>query len=91
LVDLGDTWMTDKHHPDYTSALNQYQAQRYYFGTLCKSSSLFLTLGNHDGEASPQQKIPQPLVHGQLQPERNIILIRSPMGFIQATNKRKMG
>lgn len=56
LVDLGDTWMTDKHHPDYTSSLNQYLAQRYYFGTLCKSSSLFLTLGNHDGEASPQQK-----------------------------------
>lgn len=56
LVDLGDTWMTDKHHPDYTATLNQYQAQRYYFGTLCTSSSLFLTLGNHDGEASPQQK-----------------------------------
>lgn len=55
LVDLGDTWMTDKHHPDYTSSLNQYLAQRYYFGTLCKSSSLFLTLGNHDGEGSPKQ------------------------------------
>jgi predicted phosphodiesterase len=48
-VDLGDTFMTEKHHtPD--SALPQYLAQRYYFGQLCSSAPLFLVLGNHDGE-----------------------------------------
>lgn len=51
LIDLGDTWMTDKYRNDYKESHKQYIAQRYYFGTLCKSSSLFLTLGNHDGES----------------------------------------
>lgn len=56
LVDLGDTWMTDKYRTDYKASLKQYIAQRYYFGTVCNSSSLFLTLGNHDGESSQQKK-----------------------------------
>ena len=56
LVDLGDTWMTDKYRIDYKASLKQYIAQRYYFGTVCNSSSLFLTLGNHDGESSQQKK-----------------------------------
>jgi hypothetical protein len=56
LIDLGDTWMTDKYHPDYKESLKQYIAQRYYFGSLCKSSSLFLTLGNHDGESGQELK-----------------------------------
>lgn len=56
LVDLGDTWMTDKYRPDYKESLKQYIAQRYYFGSLCKSSSLFLTLGNHDGESGQALK-----------------------------------
>lgn len=49
LVDLGDTFMTDKY-PNYTDAHKQYLAQRYYFGLLCQSAPLFITLGNHDGE-----------------------------------------
>ncbi len=51
LVDLGDTWMTDKYRSDFRESLKQYIAQRYYFGLLCHSSPLFLTLGNHDGES----------------------------------------
>lgn len=51
LVDLGDTWMTDKYRNDFKESLKQYIAQRYYFGLLCHSSPLFLTLGNHDGES----------------------------------------
>lgn len=51
LIDLGDTWMTDKYRPDFKESLKQYIAQRYYFGLLCHSSPLFLTLGNHDGES----------------------------------------
>lgn len=51
LVDLGDTWMDDKHEPDFKSSLSQYIAQRYYFGLVGKSSPVFFTLGNHDGEA----------------------------------------
>jgi predicted phosphodiesterase len=53
-IDLGDTFMTDKYRNNYKDALNQYIAQRYYFGQLCHSSSLFLVLGNHDGESGSQ-------------------------------------
>ncbi len=56
LVDLGDTWMTDKYRTDYKDSYKQYIAQRYYFGLLGKSSSIFLTLGNHDGESGQQLK-----------------------------------
>jgi len=49
LVDLGDTFMTDKHG-SRDSAQAQYLAQRYYFGLICHSAPLFLVLGNHDGE-----------------------------------------
>ena len=50
LVDLGDTFMTNKYQP-YTAAQKQYIAQRYFFGTLAPSP-LFLVIGNHDGETS---------------------------------------
>ena len=49
-VDLGDTFMTEKH-PDRESAAKQYLAQRFYFGQTCQSVPLFLVLGNHDGES----------------------------------------
>ncbi|MFM1804282.1 MAG: hypothetical protein RL136_1161 [Planctomycetota bacterium] len=50
LVDLGDTFMTDKRGQDYERALAQYDAQRYYFGLACHAMPLFMVLGNHDGE-----------------------------------------
>ena len=50
LVDLGDTFMTDKRGQDYERALPQYDAQRHYFGLACHSMPLFMVLGNHDGE-----------------------------------------
>lgn len=49
-IDLGDTFMTEKH-PDREAAAKQYLAQRFYFGQLCASAPLFLVLGNHDGES----------------------------------------
>jgi predicted phosphodiesterase len=49
-IDLGDTFMTEKH-ASRAAALRQYIAQRYYFGQLCHSAPLFLVLGNHDGES----------------------------------------
>lgn len=49
-IDLGDTFMTDKHRGRETAAA-QYMAQRYYFGQIAASTPLFLVLGNHDGEA----------------------------------------
>lgn len=49
--DLGDTFMTDKYRENYKNAWNQYIAQRYYLGLLCKSAPLFFVQGNHDGEA----------------------------------------
>ena len=48
-VDLGDTFMSEKHATREAAAM-QYLAQRYYFGQLCRSAPLFLVLGNHDGE-----------------------------------------
>lgn len=50
-VDLGDTFMSEKH-PGRETAAKQYLAQRYYFGLLCRSAPLFLALGNHDGEGN---------------------------------------
>ncbi len=46
----GDSRSTAASHA-YRDAEAQYYAQRYYFGRLCHSAPLFLTLGNHDGEA----------------------------------------
>ena len=48
-IDLGDTFMTDKH-PSRESAASQYAAQRYHLGRIGASIPLFLALGNHDGE-----------------------------------------
>jgi predicted phosphodiesterase len=50
-IDLGDTFMTEKHE-NRENAAQQYLAQRFYFGQLCRSAPLFLVLGNHDGEDS---------------------------------------
>ena len=49
-IDLGDTFMTDKH-PTREAAAAQYLAQRDFFGLIGHSVPLFLMLGNHDGEA----------------------------------------
>ena len=49
-IDLGDTFMTEKHE-SREAAAKQYLAQRYYFGQICASAPLFFVLGNHDGES----------------------------------------
>lgn len=49
-IDLGDTFMTEKHD-SRDNAARQYLAQRYYFGRLSHTAPLFLVLGNHDGES----------------------------------------
>jgi len=48
LVDLGDTFMTDKYRDDFRASAAQYVAQRWYFGLV--RAPVFLALGNHDGE-----------------------------------------
>ena len=48
LIDLGDTFMTDKR-TDYHAAAPQYVAQRFYFGQ--SGVPVLLVPGNHDGEA----------------------------------------
>jgi hypothetical protein len=50
MIDLGDTFMTDKRGREYKAALPQYDAQRYYFSRVAHSVPLFMVLGNHDGE-----------------------------------------
>lgn len=49
-IDLGDTFMTDKH-ASREEAAKQYAAQRFHLGALGQAAPLFLVLGNHDGEA----------------------------------------
>ena len=49
LVDLGDTFMVDKY-PRFQDSVKQYNAQRYWFSRLGSQMSIFLCLGNHDGE-----------------------------------------
>jgi predicted phosphodiesterase len=51
VIDLGDTFMTDKVKP-YTDAEPQYWAQRYYLSLVGQDAPLFLVLGNHDGEGA---------------------------------------
>jgi hypothetical protein len=49
LIDLGDTFMTDKYR-DRESATRQYAAQRYWLGLVGDVAPVYLALGNHDGE-----------------------------------------
>ena len=52
VIDLGDTFMSDKVRPKTYEAIEQrYRVQRSYFSLLRHSAPLFLVLGNHDGEA----------------------------------------
>jgi predicted phosphodiesterase len=50
LIDLGDTFMNDKHRTREAISAH-YLAQRFYLGQITHSVPLFLVLGNHDGEA----------------------------------------
>jgi hypothetical protein len=56
VIDLGDTFMTDKFKP-YTAAQPQYLAQRYYMSLIGQAAPLFLVLGNHDGEGAPRGQV----------------------------------
>jgi len=59
-IDLGDTFMTEKHSlpliatvlmaPDQTTVNNRYIYERTHFGLFAHSVPLFLVNGNHDGE-----------------------------------------
>jgi predicted phosphodiesterase len=49
LVDLGDTFMSDKFQ-DYHDAAPMYPAQRYYFGLAGATTPVYLVQGNHDAE-----------------------------------------
>ncbi len=52
LIDLGDTFMTDKLPvKNKETYLNQYLEQRSFIDTAGHSVPLFLVIGNHDGEA----------------------------------------
>lgn len=50
LVDLGDTFMTEKFNRDTQDAGEDYLAHREYFGIAGASAALFLANGNHEGE-----------------------------------------
>jgi phosphodiesterase/alkaline phosphatase D-like protein len=48
-IDLGDTFMNDKH-VSRDAAAKQYLAQRYYLGMVGIAAPVFLVVGGHDGE-----------------------------------------
>jgi phosphodiesterase/alkaline phosphatase D-like protein len=50
LVDLGDTFMTEKFNPRTTNPGADYLAHRAFFGLVGASVPLFLANGNHEGE-----------------------------------------
>ncbi len=51
MVDLGDTFMSDKlSSPTYQRVMDRALLLRSYYSLACHSVPLFLTLGNHEGE-----------------------------------------
>jgi predicted phosphodiesterase len=92
LIDLGDTWMTDKYRNGYKESVVQYIAQRYYFGLVCKSSPLFLVLGNHDGESGREIKrdIPDNMTTWATGTRENYYFNPYPNDFYSG-NKEKAG
>lgn len=50
LIDLGDSFMTEKIAETKEDAEQAYIDMRYYYGLTCSSIPLFLVNGNHDGE-----------------------------------------
>ena len=55
LLDLGDTFIHDEssqvQHPSWEKIAEPYLQQRSFFDIVSRNSSIFLALGNHDGEA----------------------------------------
>lgn len=54
VVDLGDTFMTDKYRP-YTGSHPQYLAQRYYWDQV--QVPVLMVPGNHDGERGADREM----------------------------------
>lgn len=50
MIDLGDTFMNDKYGSDFSMALYNYLAQRYFLGSVSASIPYYFVQGNHDGE-----------------------------------------
>lgn len=52
LIDLGDTFMSEKQMPPVTQAIvtERHLLLRSYFDRICHSVPLYLVLGNHEGE-----------------------------------------
>jgi hypothetical protein len=51
LIDLGDTFMSDKlPDPTYDAIVKRHLLARSYYELVCHSVPLFLALGNHEGE-----------------------------------------
>ena len=51
LIDLGDTFMSDKFGDDFSLAIVNYLSQRYFLGQVCHSFAYYFVQGNHDGES----------------------------------------
>ncbi|MFM8385244.1 MAG: metallophosphoesterase family protein [Planctomycetia bacterium] len=53
-VDLGDTFMVDKHGKDFRASRALFEAQRWWFSRV--GVPVFLVQGNHDGEAGSRDR-----------------------------------
>ena len=86
LVDLGDTFMVDKYQ-NYQDSAKQYDAQRYWFSIPGSQMSIFLCLGNHDGETAWPQRGGDVSSWAQQQRESRFPMIKSN-GFYSGAPKK---
>ena len=87
LVDVGDTFMTDKYRDDFRASLAQYHAQRYWFGLA--RVPVFLVLGNHDGEVGWRDRgAEDDMPHWSLAQRKRLFPNPEPDGFYTGNEAR---
>jgi hypothetical protein len=90
MIDLGDTFMTDKHRGRET-AESQYYAQRYYFGRIGAAIPWFLVLGNHDGESRRLMEGSDPTALWALNLRKRLYANPEPGAFYTGNREAGMG
>ncbi|MCC7139606.1 MAG: metallophosphoesterase [Planctomycetes bacterium] len=87
LVDVGDTFMTDKYRDDFRASLAQYHAQRWWLGLA--RVPVFLVLGNHDGEVGWRDRGgADDMPHWSLAQRKRLFANPEPDGFYTGNEAR---
>lgn len=90
MVDLGDTFMTDKHRGRETAEAHYY-AQRYYFGRIGTTIPWFFVLGNHDGESMRLMEGTDPLALWSLNLRKRLYPNPEPGKFYRGNREERAG